>query len=84
VTDETAMKNTNGIIPDLILQLGHLSRDEHSVDGCGYLADTKTLNANKQHYHKKSMDFGFAVNQWQIEVKSDHQKHDDKLDAEYH
>jgi uncharacterized membrane protein (Fun14 family) len=48
------------------------------------LADTKTLNASEQHYHKKSTDFGFAVNNRQTEVKSDYQKHADKLDAEYH
>jgi hypothetical protein len=62
VTDETAMKKTNRIIPDLVLQLGHFSRDEHSLAGCENLADTKTLNASKQHYHKKSTDFSFAVN----------------------
>jgi hypothetical protein len=50
------MKNINGIIPDLVLQLGHLSRDEHSLAGCDHLADTKTLNASKQHNHKKSTD----------------------------
>jgi hypothetical protein len=53
VTDETAIKNINGIIPDLVLQLGHLSRDEHSLAGCGHLANTKTQNARKKHYHEK-------------------------------
>jgi hypothetical protein len=52
VTDEKAMRNINGIIPELVLQLGHHSRDEHSLAGCDHLADTKTLNASKQHYHK--------------------------------
>jgi hypothetical protein len=51
VIDETAMKNINGIIPDLVLQLGHLSRDEHPLAGCDYLADTKTLNASNHHNH---------------------------------
>jgi hypothetical protein len=61
VTDEDAQNKINGIIPDLVLQTGHLSRDEHLLAGYGHLADTKTLNASKQHYHKKSMDFGFAA-----------------------
>jgi hypothetical protein len=84
VTDETAMKNINGIIPGLVLQLGHLSRDKHSLAGCNYLADTTTLNASKQHYHKKSTDFGFAVKQRQTKVKSDYRKKAGKLDTEYH
>jgi hypothetical protein len=63
VTDEDARKMMNGIIPDLVLQLGHLSRDEHSLAECDHLADTKTLNASKNHCHKKSTDFGFAVKQ---------------------
>jgi hypothetical protein len=41
MTDETAMKNINGIIPDLALQLGHLSRNENSLVGCDHLAKTK-------------------------------------------
>jgi hypothetical protein len=49
VTDETAMKNINGIIPDLVLQLGHLSSEERSLFGCDHLADAKTLNASKHH-----------------------------------
>jgi hypothetical protein len=61
VTDETAMKNIYGIISGIALQLGHLSRDENSLVGCDHEADTKTLNASKQHYHKISTDFGFAV-----------------------
>jgi hypothetical protein len=78
------MKNINGIIPDLVLQLGHLLRYENSLDRCGHLADTKTLNASKQHYHKKSMDFGFAVNLRQTEVESDYRKKAEKLDAKHH
>jgi hypothetical protein len=74
----------NGIIPDIVLKLGHLSPDEHSIAGCDYLTDTKTLNASKQHYHKKSTDFGFAVNPRQTEVKSDYRKKAGKRDAEYH
>jgi hypothetical protein len=84
VTDETAMKKINGIIPDLVLQLGHLSRDEHSLAGCDHLADTKTLNASKHPYNKKSTDFGFAVKQRQTEVKSGYQKKAGKLDVEHH
>jgi hypothetical protein len=38
----------------------------------------------KNHYHKKSTDFGFAVKQRLNEVKSDHRKKTDKRDAEYH
>jgi hypothetical protein len=83
VTDETAMKIINEIIPDLALQLGHLSPDEHSLAGCDHLADTETLNASKQHYHTKSTDFGFAVNLRQTEVKSDNRYRADKLDAEH-
>jgi hypothetical protein len=49
-----------------------------------HLADKKTLNASKQHYHKTSTDFGFAVKQRRTEVKSDYRKHADKHDAEYH
>jgi hypothetical protein len=43
VTDEEVMKNIDGIIPGIILQLGHLLRDEHSLAESGHLADTKTL-----------------------------------------
>jgi hypothetical protein len=78
------MKNINGIIPDLVLQLGNLSRDEHSLAGCDHLADTKMLNVSKQHYHKKSTAFGFAVNPRQTEVQSEYRKHANQLDAEYH
>jgi hypothetical protein len=74
----------NGIITGLVLQTGHLSPHEQSLAGCDHLADTKTLNASKQHYHKKSTDFGFAVNQRQAEVKSDYRKTSGYLDAEYH
>jgi hypothetical protein len=49
LTDETAMKDINGIIPEIALQLGHLSRDGLSLAGCGHLADTQSLNASKQH-----------------------------------
>jgi hypothetical protein len=34
--------------------------------------------------HKKSTDFGFAVNLIQTEIKSNYRKKADKLDAEYH
>jgi hypothetical protein len=63
VTNEDADIFLNGIIPDLIIQTGHHSPDEHSLAVSDHLADTKTLNASKQHYHKKSMDFGFAEKQ---------------------
>jgi hypothetical protein len=62
MTDEDADIFLNGIIPDLTIQTGHHSPDDHSLAGCDHLADTKTLNASKQHYNKKSTDFGFAVN----------------------
>jgi hypothetical protein len=78
------MKNFNGIIPGIVLQLGYLSRDENTLAGCDHLADTKTLNASKQHYNKKSTDFGFAVNIRQTEVKSEYRMYSDKLDAECH
>jgi hypothetical protein len=58
--------------------------NERSLAGCDHLADTKTLNASKHHYHKTSTDFGFAVNQRQTEVKSEYRKKAEKLDAEYH
>jgi hypothetical protein len=67
-----------------MIQTGHHSPDEHPLAGCGHLADTKTLNASKQHYHKKSTDFGFAVKQRQTEGKSEYRKKAGKLDAEYH
>jgi hypothetical protein len=38
----------------------------------------------KNHYLKKSTDFGFAVKQRQTEVRSDYRKKADKLDAEYY
>jgi hypothetical protein len=79
MTDETAMKNINKIAPDFVLQLGNLSRDEHSLAGCDHLADTKKLNANKQHYHINSADFGFAAKT--TEVISEYRKQSDKLDA---
>jgi hypothetical protein len=84
VIDEEVISNMNGIIPDIALQLRHLSRDEHSLGGCGQLRDTKTLNASEQHYHKKLMDFGFAVNLRQTEVKSEYRKKAGKHYAEYH
>jgi hypothetical protein len=84
MTDEGARKKINGIIPDLVLQVGHLSRDEKSLAGCDHLADTKTLNGSKQHFHKKISDFGFALNLRQTEVKSDYRKKAGILDAEYH
>jgi hypothetical protein len=68
MTDKDAVKIMNGIIPDLIIQTDHHSPDKHSLAGCDHLADTKTLNANKQHYHKKSTDFVLAVKQRQTEV----------------
>jgi macrodomain Ter protein organizer (MatP/YcbG family) len=84
MTEENAGNVMNGIIPNLVLKLGHLSPDEHSLAGRDHLADTKTLNASKQHCHKKSTDFGFAVNQRQTEVKSEYRKKAHKLDAEDH
>jgi hypothetical protein len=84
MTDEDADIVLNGMIPDLIIQTGQHSPDEHSLAGCEHLADTKTLNASKQHYHKKSADFGFAVKQRQTEVKSEYRKKAEKLDAKYH
>jgi inhibitor of KinA sporulation pathway (predicted exonuclease) len=61
VTDEDAVKIMNSMIPDFIIRTGHHSPDEHPLAGCDHLADTKTLNASKNHYHKTSTDFGFAV-----------------------
>jgi hypothetical protein len=81
VTNEDAVKIMNGIIPDFIIQTGHHSPDEHPLAGCDHLADTKTLNASKHHYHKTSTDFGFAVKQRQTEVKSEYRRKADKLDA---
>jgi hypothetical protein len=83
VIDEDAVKITNGIIPDLEIQTGHHSHDEHSVAGCDHLA-AEMLNASKHHYHKTSTDFGFAVKQRPTEVESDYRKKADKLNAEYH
>jgi hypothetical protein len=84
MTDEDANIVLNAMIPDLIIQTGHHSPDEHPLAGCDHLADTKTLNASKQHYHRKSTDFGFAVKQRQTEVKSNYRKKAGKLDAQYH
>jgi hypothetical protein len=56
MTDENAKKLMNAIIPDFIIQTGHHSPDEHPLAGCDHLADTKTLNASKHHYHKTSTD----------------------------
>jgi hypothetical protein len=61
VTDEDAVEIMNGIIRDLIIQTGHHSPDEHSLAEGDHLADTKTLNASKQHYHETSTDFGLAI-----------------------
>jgi hypothetical protein len=74
MTDEDAEKVMNAIIPDIMIQTGHHSPDEHPLAGCDHLADTKTLKASKQHYHKTSTDFGFAVKQRQTEVKPDYRK----------
>jgi hypothetical protein len=84
MNDEDAKKAMNGIIPELMIQTGHHSPDEHPLAGCDHLADTKTLNASKNHYRKTSTDFGFAVKQRQTEVKSEYRKKVDKLDAQYH
>jgi hypothetical protein len=45
MTDEDADTVLDGIIPDLIIQTGHHSPDEHPLAGCDHLANTKTLNA---------------------------------------
>jgi inhibitor of KinA sporulation pathway (predicted exonuclease) len=84
MTDEDAGKILNGIIPDLIIRIGHHSPDEHSLAGCDHLADTKTLNASRQHYHKTPTDFGFAVKQRQTDGRSKYRKKAGKLDAQYH
>jgi hypothetical protein len=82
--DEAVLRLLNGIIPDFLLQFAHCSPDEHALAGRDHLADTKTLNASKAHYHRTSTDFGFAVNKRQSEVKSEYVKHAEKLDAMYH
>jgi hypothetical protein len=51
VTDEDAEKIMNAIILDLVIQTVHHSPDEHLLAGCDHLADKKTLNASKNHYH---------------------------------
>jgi hypothetical protein len=45
MTDEDARKVMNAIIPDMMIQTGHHSPDEHPLAGCDHLADTKTLKA---------------------------------------
>lgn len=82
--DDDALRLINGIIPDFLLQFAHCSPDEHALAGRDHLADTKTLNASKKHYHSTSSDFGFAVNKRQSEVKSEYVKHAEDLDAKYH
>jgi hypothetical protein len=62
------------IILDIMIQTGHHSPDEHPLAGYDHLADTKTLNVSKIHYHKTRTDFGFAVKQRQTEVKSEYRK----------
>jgi hypothetical protein len=42
------------------------------------------LNASKHHYHKKSTEINFAVNQRQTEVESEYRQRAGKLDAQYH
>jgi hypothetical protein len=84
MTDEDARKVMNGIIPDIMIQTGHHSPDECPLAGCDHLADTKTLNASKHHYHKKSTDFGFALKLRQTEVISEYRKKAGELGAEYH
>jgi hypothetical protein len=45
---QTALvKKINLITPAFVLQVDHLSPDEHSLAGYCHLADTNTLNANK-------------------------------------
>jgi hypothetical protein len=82
MTDEDARNKIKGVTPEIVLQVANLSLYEHLLAGCDHLGDTKTLS--KQHYYKKSTDFGFAVNLRQTEVKSEYRKKADKLDAEYH
>jgi hypothetical protein len=46
VIDEDARNKINGTISNIVIQAGHLSRDERSLAGCDHLADTKMLNAS--------------------------------------
>jgi hypothetical protein len=57
---------------------------EHSLAGCDHLADRKTLNASKHHYHRNSTDFRFAENLRQTQVESDYRKRAGELDANHH
>jgi hypothetical protein len=71
---------------DDIFRLASLDKSAVTIcdDTHQLFTGTKTLNASKQHYHKKSTDFGFAVKQRQTEVKSEYRKKAGKLDAKYH
>jgi hypothetical protein len=55
VTDKDVRNKINGIIPDLVPQ--PVIFRATSIHGCDHLADTKALNASKQHYHKMPTDF---------------------------
>jgi hypothetical protein len=54
MTDEDARKVMNAIIPDIMIQTGHHSPDEHPLAGCDHLADTKTLNASTTRHQRIS------------------------------
>jgi hypothetical protein len=73
----------NAIIPNMIIQTGHHSPDEHPPAGCDHLADTKTLNASK-HQPQDINGYRLRSKQRQTEVKSEYRKHADKLDAQFH
>lgn len=82
--DEDMLTAINGIIPDFLFRFAHLLEDEHPLAGRDHLADTKTLNAGKKHYHTTSTSFGFAVNKRQTEVKHEYVEKAARLDDEHH
>jgi len=79
-------KELNGIIPDILIKLGHLPRDEDSTNhlkGFDHLADIKTL-APGAIYVSCDAESAHAVARRQKEVKREYFKKAEKLDRKFH
>jgi hypothetical protein len=79
-------RELNGIIPDILIKLGHLPRDEDSsnhLKGFDHLADIKTL-APGAIYVSGDTESAHAVARRQKEVKREYSKKAEKLDRKFH
>jgi len=86
VNPEEEERELNGIIPDLLIKLGHLPRDgegDNRLKGFDHLADVKTL-APGAIYISGDTASAHAVAKRQKEVKRDYPKKAERLDKEFH